>query len=153
MFYLHFNFYCVRIIQLYYKIICWRHQNKIYIPLHPWLSILTREHKDQAGLPLSKHAWQIPYPINLIFCVITQCIRGTRLETNIETSVITWHKTQDSTLNIYGRPKTNLRLISCLCVAVSLYSALQVVVLRMKRTKKSEAFLHKSEQTLVVVES
>jgi hypothetical protein len=39
----------------------------------------------------------------------------------IETSVITWHKRQDSTLNIYRRPNTNLQLIRCLRVSLSLF--------------------------------
>ena len=106
------------------------------MPLTPRLARLTRQHKDSAILPTWKYVWQIPRPINLMPCVVIQCIRGTWVARTIETSVITWHKTQDSTLNIYRRPNPNLQHIRCLCVAVSLYSAIQAVVLGIRMTKK-----------------
>jgi hypothetical protein len=46
----------------------------------------------------------------------------------IETCVITLYKRQESNLNIYRRPNSKLQLIRCLCVTVTLYSALQAVV-------------------------
>jgi len=48
----------------------------------------------------------------------------------IETSVITSHKRQDSTLNIYRRPNPNLQVSLYQRVALSLYSSLHAVVPR-----------------------
>ena len=81
------------------------------------------------------------HPLNVILGVITQCIRGARVASKVETSVITWHKRQDRNLNIYLRPNSNLQLFHCLCLAVSLYSALQTVVLRLKITQNGEGIL------------
>ena len=53
------------------------------------LGMLTKQLKDLAALPTWKQARQIPRPVNLILCVLTQCIRGTWVARTIETSVIT----------------------------------------------------------------
>ena len=95
-----------------------------------------KQHKDLAALTPWKHEWQIPRHFKLIPRVVTQCIRGTWVASTIETSVVTWHKTHDSTLNIYRRPNPNLQIIRCLCVAVSLYSTLRAEDFRLKMTKK-----------------
>ena len=62
--------------------------------------------------------------------------RDTEAARTIETSVITLHKRQYSTLNIYLRPNPNLQFIRCLCLAVSLYSALQAVVPEYRKSYK-----------------
>jgi len=107
--------------------------------LSQWLAMLTRRLKDMADLTPWKCALQIPCLISLMPCVVIQYIIGTWVARTIETSVITWHKAQDSTLNVYRRPNIKLQLIRCLCLAVSLYSALQAVVLRLKNDYKSRS--------------
>jgi hypothetical protein len=46
----------------------------------------------------------------------------------IETSGLHYIRDKGATINIYRRPNPNLQLNRCLCVTVSLYSALQAVV-------------------------
>ena len=109
--------------------------------LSPWLAMQpTKQLRDLAAL--ARGRWVGSTGRGLLYILLNSS-RDMEAARTIETSVITWHKTQDSTLNVYRSPNPNLQL----CVAVSLYCALQAVVPRYRTVQmttfssSSSAFL------------
>jgi hypothetical protein len=108
--------------------------------LSPWLAMqLTKQLRDLAALP--RGTWEASSGKCLLYLLFNSS-REMEAARTIETSVITWHKRQERTLNIYRRPNPYLKLIRCLCVAVSLYYALQAVVPRYRTLQVTRCRSH-----------
>jgi len=96
--------------------------------LNQWLELqLTQQLRNLAAL--ARGTWVASIGRGLL-CIFFNSNRNMEAARTIETSVITSHKRQDSTLNIYRRPNPNLQLTHYHRVALSLYSSLHAVVPR-----------------------